>query len=185
MGSENKLTLPFGNATIIETCLQNLTASNINRCIVVAGHDAENTRKILKQWDIECVINKNYSSGQMSSIKCGLHQLGENESFLIALADMPFITTEDYNDVLMAFQKLKKSFDNKYLRPVNAIGTPGHPVVFDSFFREVLLGHDDPENASSTLKSYSTNLHLFKTDRASYFKDIDTLEDYGNCNISG
>jgi CTP:molybdopterin cytidylyltransferase MocA len=49
MGEENKLLLPFGGATILETTLLNIIESQMGETLVVVGHEAEDVVRTLAQ----------------------------------------------------------------------------------------------------------------------------------------
>ncbi len=73
MGEANKLLLPYGNKTILETTVENIIAANIGDIVVVIGHEPEKVRAVLEKYpDILIVENKNYAQGMTSSIQAGV-----------------------------------------------------------------------------------------------------------------
>ena len=68
MKDRNKLLLQYGELTILEKTINNLSRSNINEIIIVLGHDSNNIKRALKQIEFKKVFNEYYSDGISSSI---------------------------------------------------------------------------------------------------------------------
>ncbi len=179
MGEENKLLLPYRGKTILETTIQNLLESEIGELIVVIGHDLDKVGQVLASYDVTVVINDNYESGQVSSVKKGLLSIQDNEKtpFMIALADMPLITKTGYNLLITRFLHLN-SEEKVILRPRSKCGQPGNPVLFDSSFKEALLNNEAREKTKHILNNQKASLKYLDTDIPSFFKDVDTKADY-------
>src|SRR5438128_11756613 len=64
--------LPFGDRTVIECCIDNLRAANIDDIIVVAGHRAEDIRERLKDLSVTLVVNPDPDSEMSASIARGV-----------------------------------------------------------------------------------------------------------------
>ena len=76
--NENKLIKKFKNKSLISYPLNSLIKSNVNKIIIVLGHESVKIKRIIKKnKKINFVINKKYKSGISSSIKTGLKKICE------------------------------------------------------------------------------------------------------------
>ena len=173
MGNVNKLHLPFGNGTILETVIQNLLASKIDEIIVVTNEEGLNSRHHNNS-KISHVVNHNPEFGLTSSIQIGVEKAKESSVLLVCLADMPLITSNDYNLLIDNYLNVKKKV---IIQPfVN--DKPGNPVLFSSHFREEIMSLDYPEGCKPVVKSNTAFLQKIKTTNIVYNTDIDTPENY-------
>jgi len=179
MGTKNKLLLDFQKSTILESTISNILKSTFQKVIVVLGHEGEKLGRIIERSfpNIEMAYNSNYQSGQVSSVKTGLKVLDSDFPFMVALGDMPFIDSKEYQILTSVF------FDNNIkrpsiLRPFSSDGRVGNPVVFDQSFKADLLANEDLETSKSILQKNKGVLVKWETNVPSYFKDLDTFSDY-------
>ena len=54
MGADNKLLLPWGNKTVLETTIDNILAAQMGKLWVVVGYESENIKNILKKIKSRC-----------------------------------------------------------------------------------------------------------------------------------
>ena len=103
---KNKLLLPFpsedSEKTIIETTVNNVLSANIDECIVVLGHFAD---EIIKVFDnihddrVKIVMNENIDVGLSTSLLNGLNNC-KNDNVLCVASDQPTVTTKTYNNMI-------------------------------------------------------------------------------------
>ncbi len=105
--NENKLIKKFKNKSLINYPLNSLIKSNVNKIIIVLGHESAKIKKIIKKnKKIIFVINKKYKSGMSSSIKVGLKKISKKDNgFIIVQSDMPFIKTTIINKICTSIIK--------------------------------------------------------------------------------
>ncbi len=104
MGSANKLHLPIAGTPLLRHSLEILLAANLGEILVVTGYQHEITRELLDDLDVRTVYNKEYQSGQMSSVHCGLAALQQPcDGVMVALADQPALTVADINFLIEAY----------------------------------------------------------------------------------
>lgn len=180
MGNKNKLLLPFNGKSIISHCVSQLLVADIDKLIVVLGHQFDELEEeiLLFSDHITIVKNEDFRSGHTSSIKRGVQAMHEGHtSFLIGLADMPLITTLHYNQIINHFKK-HLSKDSKAIARPKFQETPGHPVILSSYHKEEILGCEDREGCRSVIRSNSDHLYVMKTEEKCYIQDTDTPESY-------
>ena len=185
MGSNNKLLLPFRKNSIIGHTLSQLLKSNVDKVIVVAGHQNESILEQLDLFDVTTVVNNEYKSGQVSSVKGGLKKLGGSQKpFMIALGDMPALSYHDYNELIAKFLD-ESSHSPSIVRPISKEGIAGNPVIFDFAFRSELLSNEDLNSSKNVLKKNREYLKYFVTSNSSFFEDVDNRGDYEKLISSG
>src|SRR5688572_9570539 len=116
--------LPFGNLTVIETCVSNLQAASVSEIVVVLGHQAEAVREQLNSASVAFVTNPNPLSEMSASIALGVDALTEMaRAVLITPGDHPAIHPETIG-LLM-----EKWRGGAMLIQPEFQGKGGHPVL--------------------------------------------------------
>jgi CTP:molybdopterin cytidylyltransferase MocA len=67
--------LPFGDSTVIKSCLKHLRDAGVSEIAVVLGHRADELRQHLKDFDLTFAVNPEPESEMSVSIACGLEQI--------------------------------------------------------------------------------------------------------------
>ena len=165
--------LPFGDSTVIQSCLKHLRGAGVSEIAVVLGHRADELRQHLKDFDLTFAVNPEPESEMSVSIACGLEQISAAASaLLIALVDHPAVDSGTIRAVTDEWVR-----GSRLVQPENN-GRGGHPVLIDLSFRDELL-HLDPEKG---LRSFfeAHRLEVRRVAVASPFvaRDMDTWEDY-------
>ena len=103
---KNKLLLPFpskdNDKTIIETTINNVLSADIDECIVVLGHFAEEISWVLDNISddrVKVVKNKNIDVGLSTSLLNGLNKC-KNDYVLCVASDQPTVSTKTYNNII-------------------------------------------------------------------------------------
>jgi len=124
----NKLLMPFGDKTVIETTVGNFINTNMD-IAVVTGHQRERIESLLIQRfsdRITIVHNPDYASGLASSIKTGIaHQASEPDYWCFCNGDKPFIKPVTIELLITELEHRKPQI----LIPTFQ-DQPGHPTFF-------------------------------------------------------
>ena len=97
-------------------------------------------------------------------------------AFLIALGDMPKVTTAMLSAICRAFVK---SGDSRTIVAPVVEGRRGNPVLFGAAYREALLGLEGDRGARHLLEGNAGRvLEVSVGDNPSVFDDPDTPSDY-------
>ncbi|MFP8968340.1 NTP transferase domain-containing protein [Pokkaliibacter sp. CJK22405] len=139
-------------------------------CLVITGAYHEEVKNAVDEV-ATTLHHANWQEGLGSSLAAGVKALNEQapwDGILVALADQPLLTTEDYRRLLYAF-------DGK--RCVNAFyrDDSGVPAIFPAFCFEGLAELEGDKGAKALLKAQSNRLELSLPQAA---MDIDTPEDW-------
>ena len=167
--------IEFQGETLIKRAVKTATDAGFNPIIVVTGYQSDLVISKLAGMDIEVVENSEWISGQSSSIRAGLKQLGDRSGAAIfMLVDQPFVSLE-------LLEKLK----DQHLTSMVPIIAPmvedqrSNPVLFDRMtFDELLLLEGDTGGRAIMGHFEHTWLPWLDT---RLLMDIDTLEDLERC----
>ena len=87
--------LPFGDRTVIECCVRNLRAADVEDIVVVVGHRAEDIRVQLALLDVSFAVNADPDSEMSVSIARGVEAVSTGAgALIIALVDHPAVPPE-------------------------------------------------------------------------------------------
>jgi molybdenum cofactor cytidylyltransferase len=171
MGGPNKLLLPWNDTTIVGMVVRTLLACGLD-VVVVTGRDAEEVAAAAS--GARTVFNARFAEGLGSSISTGVAACPEAEGFLIALADMPSLST---SVVRMLVEQLEEA-------PLDAIiaavyeddpARLGHPVLFGASYREALLKLSGDVGARAILKCAIDK--VIRVPVGGHLNDLDTPTD--------
>jgi len=165
--------LPFGNTTVIESCIQNLRDAGVEDIVVVVGHRAEELQQALTGSHVTFALNPNPNSEMSDSIACGLSTLpSEAKATLIALTDQPSIPSEVIRAIIGQWMSGKKLVIPEFN------GRGGHPVLVDLGFRGVLLKLDPSSGLRSFFQAHSDQVLRLPVNSPFIARDMDTWDDY-------
>lgn len=152
---------------VIENGIETFTAKDV---FVVLGAHAESIKKHLK-YEVNYIVNQQFSLGLSSSIICGVQELLNYDAVLIALGDQPKIDSDYLQTMLNTFKENQANILASDYGIFNGV-----PAVFPKKYYTNLLQLKGDKGAKQLLNS---KLNLIKTIVDSEkLTDIDTPEDY-------
>src|ERR1051325_3543901 len=129
--------LPFGDSTVIESCLDSLHEASVDEIIVVAGHRADQLQAHLKDASLKFALNDDLNSEMSVSIARGVEQVSADaNALLIALVDHPAVSADTIRTIVDAW------LDGAQFVQPEFKGRGGHPVLVDLKYRQALLQLD-------------------------------------------
>ncbi len=142
-GSSAQLGFPkplaqFGGKTALEIAMRN--CSGLLRPVLVLGDQAGRVRAAVPRQvraDVRIAVNRNWRSGQLSSVMAALRFVPRNAAFMIYPVDHPLLTDRLVRRLARAFQVRTKH--QKIIMP-RCAGRAGHPVIFSGELRDELRG---------------------------------------------
>ncbi|WP_339672381.1 nucleotidyltransferase family protein [Dasania marina] len=181
MGTQNKLLLPFNNASMIVQVIQAALTAQLQNIIVVTGHEADAVVQATQGLAVRCVHNPNFVSGMASSLRCGLQALESNDQpidgAIMLLGDMPLVSGADIKKLLAAF-----SNNDQIIAPYYQ-GKRGNPVLWGSdYFAEIKQLSGD-SGAKALLTRHANNMIKVPVDHQGIFADIDSPEAYAELKL--
>jgi molybdenum cofactor cytidylyltransferase len=176
MSGKNKLLLPFGDKTMLETTLDHVLESGLEEMVVVVGHEADRIRSLLNDYPVKVVSNPGYAAGMTTSIQAGLREASDRtEGFMICLSDMPLIEAEIYRRLAGVFFEEIKREQRVIVQPFYE-NTPGNPVIFSAFYKNELLALDFPEGCKPVVQANREYVIRVNVATGAVLRDADTPE---------
>jgi molybdenum cofactor cytidylyltransferase len=172
-GASNKLLALVDEEPMVLRVVRAVSQANINSVVVVTGHEADLVEKALGEIpNVNFVKNTQYQLGMSSSIVAGAHFLEGMDGCLICLADLPWLTTADYNYFVAKF-RVENNL-NQILVPTHA-GKNGHPVIFGGHFFTALkeLSISD-QGAREIIENNLAKVKNIEVEHRRILQDIDT-----------
>jgi len=168
-GAANKLLADWRGQPMLRTVVEAVLATELDPVIVVTGHEAEQVEAALAGLDVQFVQNRDFASGQASSVRAGIAAVPEwCDGAMMLLGDMPRVCPGEINALIDAFAGetsiVVPQFDGRRGNPV-IIGRAHFPVLDkltgDKGARELLSG---------------SGVTLVEMDTDAVLRDIDTPE---------
>jgi molybdenum cofactor cytidylyltransferase len=170
---EFKPLLPFGETTVIESCLNNLHTAGVENIVVVVGHRAEDIRAQLKFLNVSFALNPDPDSQMSTSIACGVELINENaKALLITLVDHPAVPPEVVARLINEWNQGAKLIQPEYN------GRGGHPVLIDLVYRQELLALNPHKGLRGLFDAHREEVRRVSVDSPYVARDMDTWEDY-------
>lgn len=165
--------LPFGEHTVISSCVNYLNEGGIETVVVVVGHRADDIRHHLRNTSVQFAINPDPSSEMDASIAAGIRSLPETtRAAIIALVDYPAVPSSVVSSLLAEWEK-----GSRLVKPTLR-GRGGHPVLVDLALRNELLNLDPTSGLKGLFDKYRDEVSRIKVDSPYVARDIDTWDDY-------
>jgi molybdenum cofactor cytidylyltransferase len=169
-----KLLLPLGAKTMIETVIDKVIQSNVERILVVLGSNRKKIEKKIGNLPLEIAVNPDFKEGMLSSVQRGLEVLPEEaQAVLIFLGDQPSIPSEVIDSVINAFRKTGKGI----VLPVYK-GERGHPVLLDMKYRREVKNLNPEVGLRELVYGRPEDILEVEVDDAGILRDINDIEDY-------
>jgi molybdenum cofactor cytidylyltransferase len=179
---KNKLNLPLGGgATVLEQTVSRLSEASFSQhLLVVRARQQIPFNPSLYGFD--CLeIGDDASAGMHRSLKRGLARVvPEAQAAMICLGDQPFVLPTDYRLIMSAYSAaLAEGFDLLY--PTRS-GQRGNPAILHRrYFAEIYAEPDTDRGCRYLFERYPDHTRAWETNVESFFRDLDTLEDYQAC----
>ena len=171
---KSKLLLPYGEKTIIETIVETVVSSNVEKTLVILGSDREKIEEKIKNSPVEIVYNPDFRSGMLSSVQCGFKALPEETlAVLVVLGDQPKISTTVINKIIDAY----KSSGKGIVLPVYK-KERGHPVLIEVKYGEEVENLSPKVGLRGTVYNHPEDILEVGVETSSIFQDIDDESDY-------
>jgi molybdenum cofactor cytidylyltransferase len=168
-----KALLPFGDRTVIESCISNLRAAEVQDIVVVVGHRAEEIQEHLRALNLRFAINPDPDSEMGESIARGVEQLNANaRALIIALVDHPAVPA---NTIRMIIDEWRRGA--RLVQPEHQ-GRGGHPVLIDLAYRNDLLALDPESGLRALFAAHRNQVKRVPVESPYVARDLDTWEDY-------
>jgi len=165
--------LPFGNTTVVQSCINYLRAAGVEDIVVVAGHRADELRNALSISGVRFALNDDPASEMGTSIIRGAEVASTHaDCLLVALVDFPAVSSDTVT------QLLNQWHCGARLVIPTWNGRGGHPVLIDSSLHPELLQLDQNRGLKSLFDNHRNEVVRLPVDSPYVARDIDTWDDY-------
>jgi molybdenum cofactor cytidylyltransferase len=173
-----KALLPLAHGdTFLTRIIRTLQDSEVGDVVVVLGHEAEAIAASLAERGLSprIVINRDYETGQFSSLLAGLRAIdrpGVN-AMLLTLVDVPLVSTSTVRAVVERYRATHAAV----VRAVDG-ERHGHPVLIDRALFDAVRRADPTIGVKSIVRAHVSAAGDVEVDDEGAFLDIDTPEEY-------
>jgi len=145
--------------------------------VMVALPVSNQTRRdLLEGLDVTILEVTDADSGMAASLRAGLQSLPENATgLLVALADMPDITTDDYLSLIKSFLS---DLEANIHRATSADGTGGNPVLLPRWALNDPSVFTGDTGARHLLRQHAERVRLVPLPDSHATTDLDTPQDW-------
>lgn len=172
---QSKQMLDIRGQKLLPKTIGTVLRSHIQSVVVVLGARAEDHIKMIKEFPVEVVQNKDWAKGMGNSLKAALlHLIASHpalDAVIVLVCDQPLLESQNVQNLISAFEESRK--------PVIASrysGMPGVPALFDRSYFDKLSTLPDDQGAKKIILQNRTD--VLEVDFAGGEVDLDTPEDY-------
>jgi molybdenum cofactor cytidylyltransferase len=170
-----KMTLSWGNTTVIGQVVSVLLVAGVEDVVVVTGGDRDGVETALSELPVRTVFNPNYVNGEMMlTLQFGLAALKEKtDTALVVLGDQPQIEARIVQSVIAAHLDGRHSI----VVPSHQMRR-GHPWLVDRILWKAILDLSPPATMRTFLHHHVADIHYVNVDTPTILLDLDTQQDY-------
>lgn len=165
-------TMPNGKPMIVNT-LALYQGLGIGITVVIHAGDSD-LASVLKPYNVDILENENAAQGLSQSIVKGVGQRPDNLAWLVALADMPYVSPNTLNSII------KLAAPERIVLPrsiKNGVWRAGNPVCIGRTFKNQLLHLSGDVGAKNLIKQNPRSVDYVDIDDPGIHQDIDRLGD--------
>ena len=170
----NKMLLPYGVSTVLETIVAEVVACPaLADVVVVTGHEPDRITTLLAPYPVHCVFNPAYARAEMLvSLQVGLRALPAGvQAVLVVPGDHPRLRRAVIQRVIDAYEP------GAFVIPSYQMKR-GHPIVIDRALWGELLALPETATLRGFTRAHEGYIRYVVVDTDSVLKDIDTPEEY-------
>lgn len=170
-----KMTLPWGNSTVLGKVITTIQEAGISNIQVVTGSNQKEVKNVLTGFPLAFIFNPNYADGDMiSSVQEGLRSLqGTSVAALIVLGDQPQIEVSTIKVILECYYSTR----SEIVVPSYQMHR-GHPWLLEKSMWDEVLSLETTETLRDYLHRHQDRIKYVNVNSSSIIQDLDTMEDY-------
>ena len=170
MGNVNKLLAELNGKSLIRSVVENTCDSNVSAITVVTGFESEKIELALAGLNVNLVYNPDFASGLASSLRRGVLSMPSDcRGVVVLLGDMPHITTEMINQIVIRFDD---GSANSIVQAAS-YGKRGNPVMWAARYFDELCNISGDVGARHLIGEHSEHVIEVELGDAAAM-DIDT-----------
>ncbi|MBL4806235.1 MAG: nucleotidyltransferase family protein [Rhodobacteraceae bacterium] len=176
MRGKDKLLEPIDGQLLLHRSAKILSNSNAQIIHVILPPDHQPRLDAIAGLTVQTVESPCWQEGMAASIRAGMRAISRNcNAVIIALADMPDVSSDHINRLISAFNPVEK---HEICRAVAENGVRGHPVLLGRRFFPQLAALTGDRGAKSILAAAPDYIIDVQTTGQAALIDLDTPEDW-------
>jgi len=170
-----KMTLPWGETTVIGQVVQVLDLAGVDEILVVTGGARQQVEAALSGLPVRVSFNPRFSEDEMLfSLKIGLSSLGTNiEAALVVLGDQPQVQPLVVRKILETYQQTGASL----IIPSYKMHR-GHPWLLARTLWLSIIELQSDKTMRDFINQHADQISYLDLETPSVLRDLDTPEDY-------
>lgn len=165
-----KLLADLGGVPMVRRVVETVRAARVTEVIVVSGHDATAVEAALAGLGVRLVDNPRFAEGLATSLGVGLAAVApETDGVLVALGDMPQVTTATLDALIAAF------VPGEVVVPVSG-GEIGNPILWPRAAFADMARLTGDAGARRLLPAFDGHVRRVDVGDPGIFADVDTPE---------
>jgi CTP:molybdopterin cytidylyltransferase MocA len=165
--------LPFGEETVIESCIRSFREADVSDLVVVVGFRGDEIRQFLRDAGVRFATNPDPDSAMAASIASGVTELTPAaQAILITPVDHPAAGAETIKAITDQWRSGARLVQPEYE------GRGGHPILIDAHFRRELLNLDPEKGLRGFFAAHADEVLRLPVACPYIARDMDTWEDY-------
>jgi len=174
MDGADKLTLPVGGIPLLRDRAAAALATGEPVHIALPAPDHPRA-KLVADLPVTLHTIEDAAHGLAHTLRAAVAALPPCQRFLVLLADLPEITTDDLRAVLAAPARAPRA---RLWRGATATGKPGHPVLFDASLRPAFATLTGDTGAEAIIRAHQAATELVPLPGQHARRDLDTPADW-------
>ncbi len=177
MGKDNKLLRNIGGASLVRNTAVEMLKSDLDSCSIVLGYQSDKVAAVIKDLNINLILNPFWEEGQASSLKAALNTLDTSYSdLLVMLGDLPGVKSKHINKIIEE-HLLANNRKSKITIP-SFNGKKGNPVIWGRSFFPDLSNLEGDVGGRALFGQHPAAINLIDMDDEAVVTDTDTPEDF-------
>ena len=174
MQNSPKANLVYQGRTFLNHIVSIMNKAGIGQIIVVLGCHIDSVKEQHASLPVKFIVNSEYKSGQLSSIKASLKVIsGDTKNLIVHPVDHPLIQTSTVKALLSTRQNTNAPVVIPVYRKIR-----GHPVLFGSEVFQELADASPDVGAREVVWDHNNDFKEVSTDDEGILININTHEDY-------
>ena len=179
MGKDNKLLRNIGDVPLIRNTAIEMLKSDLDSCSIVLGYQSDKVADVIKDLNINLILNPLWKEGQASSLRAAINTLDSTYSdLLIMLGDLPGIKSSHINSIIEE-HLLTDNRKSKITIP-SFKGQKGNPVIWGRSFFHDLSNLEGDVGGRTLFSEHPAAINILEMNDPWVVKDADTPEDFEN-----
>lgn len=172
--SIDKLLADFRGLPVAQHALDALTGASLDTVVMVTGHRPARLESALSLQNVTVVHNRRHTQGMSTSLQAGVDALRGYDAIVIALADMPEVSS----DVIDALIQAVRERPSASMHIPRYRDHPGNPVLITRTLYPAIARLHGDTGARVLRENAEVTVNLVDTDCPGILVDYDTEADF-------